>query len=70
MRVATHLTLGFRVHPNYGNDLRRQYNQILHEIAKSKLLEFVASQVALDEVIAPKFDDIADAVLEANYALS
>lgn len=60
----------FRVHPNYGNDLRRQYNQLLHEIAKSNILAYLASQIALDDVIAPKFDDISDAILESNYALS
>lgn len=60
----------FRVHPNYGNDLRAQYNQLLHEIAKSELMAFIASQITKDVVIVPKFGDIADDVLQANYALS
>lgn len=60
----------FRVHPNYGNDLRRQYNRVLYEIARSRLLEDLASQIAGTPVKADKFQDFADRILEANYALS
>jgi hypothetical protein len=35
----------FRVHPNQGNDLRRQYNRILTEIAAPDTLAFIVSQV-------------------------
>lgn len=60
----------FRVHPNHGNDLRRQYNQILHEIAKSDLLGFLVSQISGGRVEVHKYGSIADRILEANYALS
>jgi hypothetical protein len=61
----------FRCHPNYGNDLRRQYNQILSDIAKSNLLSFILSQVLGQEFTAGKLDnDMWKDVLEAEYALS
>jgi hypothetical protein len=60
----------FRVHPNYGNDLRRQYNQILSEIAQSNLLQFIVNQISKDQLTVEKYGDLTDAVLVANYALS
>lgn len=60
----------FRVHPNYGNDLRLQYNQILSEIAGSNLLGFIVTQIAGEVIVVDKFSDLAPDVLEANYALS
>lgn len=61
----------FRCHPNYGNDLRRQYNQILSDIAKSNLLSFILSQVLGQEFTAGKLDnDMWKDVLDAEYALS
>lgn len=69
--LTTRLTNGFRCHPNYGNDLRRQYNQILSDIAKSNLLSFILSQVLGQEFTAGKLDnDMWQDVLEAEYALS
>lgn len=61
----------FRCHPNYGNDLRRQYNQILSDIAKSDLLGFILTQVLGQEFSAGKLDDsLWQDILETDYALS
>lgn len=60
----------FRVHPNYGNDLRRQYNQVLFELAGSEILASIAGQITGGQINVQKYDDIAIDVLEANYALS
>ena len=69
--LTTRLTIGFRVLPNYGNDLRRQYNRILSEIAKSDLLSFLVSQIVKRKVPVNKLDpDLWKDILEANYALS
>lgn len=60
----------FRVHPNYGNDLRRQYIQLLHEIAGSNLLQFLLDQMLRDPVQVTKLEDFSKEVLDSNYALS
>lgn len=70
-RLTTCLTLGFRCLPNYGNDLRMQYNRILSEIAKSDLLSFLVSQIVKRKVPVNKLDpDLWKDILEANYSLS
>jgi len=60
----------FRVHPNYGNDLRQQYNHVLSEIAGSDLLAFLASQVTGRSVTFQKAGDISKRILSTDYALS
>jgi len=61
----------FRCHPNYGNDLRRQYNLQLHLIAKSKLLDNIVSQLLGKPISLGKLDDtLAQDILDADYALS
>lgn len=70
-RLTTCLTLGFRVHPNYGNEVRRQYNQILHDLAQSNILQFMVQQFAGQDTVVNKLgDQIAPKILEANYSLS
>ena len=61
----------FRCHPNYGNDLRWQYNNQLHLLAKSKMLGFLLTQILNRPITAGKADpDLFKDVLAANYALS
>ena len=61
----------FRVLPSYGNDLRRQYNQLLAEVAQSDLLSFLVSQIVMRRITVSKLDpDMYEDIIEANYALS
>jgi hypothetical protein len=61
----------FRVLPNYGNDLRKQYNRQLYLLAKSDILAFLLSQLLKKPIEIEKMDEtLADDILEANYALS
>jgi hypothetical protein len=61
----------FRVHPNYGDDLRRQYIYQLHLLTKSTMLNYLLSQMMgkkLD-IIQPNLN-MAEKVLETEFALS
>lgn len=61
----------FRCLPNYGNDLRRQYNNLLAEIAESDLLSYVISQIIGRRIYVNKLDRwLAIDIRETNYALS
>lgn len=61
----------FRCLPNYGNDLREQYALQLQLIAKSKLLDFLVSQILGREVKVGKLDEeMWREVGDAEYALS
>lgn len=61
----------FRVHPNYGNDLRQQYILQLHLLTKSTLLNHILSQMLgrKMDVIQPN-QSMAELVLDTEYALS
>lgn len=70
-RLTPYLTIGFRCLPNYGNDLRRQYNFILQMIAKSRLLDSIVGQLLGKPVSIPKLDpDMWKDVGDAEYSLS
>lgn len=61
----------FRCLPNYGDDLRRQYNLQLQLIAKSKLLEDLLSQITQRHIPVKKMDDdMWKQIADSEYALS
>ena len=61
----------FRCHPNYGNDMRLQYNRILADINDSTMLRSIASQIAGKQLKIKKFGHIdQNQILNANYALA
>lgn len=61
----------FRAHPNHGDDLRRQYNRIMADVAQSTILKSMASQVAQKKINAKKVGKIdRDSILNANYMLA
>lgn len=60
----------FRCLPNYGNDLRRQYNHLLTRIAKSDMLSFLLSQMQGKHIpITKKNPDMWKEIEHANYSL-
>lgn len=60
----------FRCLPNYGNDLRRQYNNLLALIAKSELLSYILSQITGQTIKIEKYDpDMWKEIYDANYAI-
>jgi hypothetical protein len=61
----------FRCLPNYGNDLRIQYANILAEITDSRLLSWIISQITGRRVPVTKLDEwLGKDVRKTNYALS
>lgn len=60
----------FRCLPNYGNDLRRQYNHLLSHLAKSDMLSFLLSQMQGKYIpITKKNPDMWKEIEHANYSL-
>ena len=59
----------FRCLPSYGNDLRRQYNQILYELAGSNLLKFLADQIAGTPQTINKGGLVPSQILQSNYSI-
>ncbi len=69
--LTNRLTFGFRCLPSYGNDLRRQYNTILADIAESDLLSSIVSQICHRPIQVGKLDpNLAPDIRQANYSLS
>ena len=61
----------FRVLPNYGNDIRQQYNNQLMLIAKSNLLEYLLTQITGREIKINKADpELYRKIYITEYALS
>lgn len=61
----------FRVLPNYGNDLREQYNRQLMLIAKSNLLQYLLSQIVGRQLNIGKLDpNLWKDIMLTDYALS
>lgn len=61
----------FRVLPNYGNDIRRQYTKLLSEIAKSDLLSLCLTGIRKKVTKVDKADPFLwKDILDSNYALS
>lgn len=61
----------FRCLPNYGNDLREQYNRQLMLIARSNLLQYLLSQIVGRQLSIGKLDpNMWRDIMITNYALS
>ena len=60
----------FRALPTYGNDVRQQYNRILHDIGQSNLLSYIVSQHLGVHTPVKKYGNFGDKILHANYSLS
>ena len=61
----------FRCLPNYGNDLRIQYNRQLFEIARGNLLQHIMRAITGRAIVIEKLDpEMYKDVLQADYALS
>lgn len=61
----------FRCLPKYGNDLRIQYNNQLMLIAKSKLLDYLISQIIQRPISLGKMDvNLWKDIMDSDYALS
>jgi hypothetical protein len=61
----------FRVHPNYGNDLRSQYQIILADLNDSHLLASLCSQVAKKKIPVKKTGGLTrQTILSSNYCLA
>jgi len=61
----------FRAHPNYGNDVRQQYNTIMADINDSRMLSDICSQIAERNLNARKVGVInRQNILNGNYLLT
>jgi hypothetical protein len=61
----------FKFHPNFGNDVRQQYINILAELADSNVLESIASQVTGRQVPVNKLsNNLSTLIRQSEYALS
>ena len=60
----------FRVHPNYGNDIREQYIFVMSKIAKSNLLTTLLQSIFGPDISYQKeYLDLDKDILESEYAI-
>lgn len=59
----------FRILPNYGNDLRQQYINLMYEVSKSNLLNYLLKQIGIEAIWIKPYD-LSEAILNSEYALS
>ncbi|WP_199097174.1 DNA-directed RNA polymerase [Dyella sp. ASV21] len=60
----------FKFHPTYGNDVRRQYKQILSEIAASDILPSIASEITGRTITVNKASaQLPAKILASDYAI-
>lgn len=63
-------TIGFKFHANYGNDVRRQYMEILAELAESNTLSSVASDIAGRTITVKKISTrLPELIRESEYSI-
>jgi hypothetical protein len=61
----------FKCLPNYGNDVRQQYNNIMAEISTSNILQYIARTLTGNSKIAvDKIENISNDIRNSEYALS
>lgn len=61
----------FKFHPNYGNDVRQQYINILAEIANSEILSSIATQVrGIPTQVNKLSNNLPTLIRQSEYALS
>ena len=56
----------FRVHPNYGNDVRDQYRKVLQELSNSTILDSILSSIFQKEIHGTKAKSI---IVDGEYAI-
>lgn len=65
------LTNGFKFHPNYGNDVRQQYVNLLVAVANSEILSSIATQVrGIPTQVNRLNNNLAPLIAQTEYALS
>lgn len=61
----------FKCLPNYGNDVRQQYNNIMAEISTSNILQYIARTLTgNNKIVVDKIEDISNDIRNSEYALS
>lgn len=60
----------FKFHPNYGNDIRIQYKQILAELAASETLSYIATEISGRTIHVNKLSQrLPQLIMDSEYAI-